>query len=62
MERLLRYRTVLILGLLTGNKGKECNGGKKDHTHDTGGKKLITKKFGAGPVANKKKAEKSLVV
>lgn len=48
--------------LLSRDKGKECNGGKKEHTCDTGGKKLIAKKFGAGLVAYKKKAEESPVV
>lgn len=59
---LLRYRSVFIFCLLSRDKGKEYNGGKKEHTCDTGGKKLIAKKFGAGLVANKKKAEKSPVV
>ena len=38
------------------------HGGKKEHTCDTGGKKLIAKEFGAGLVAYKKKAEESPVV
>lgn len=59
---LLRYRSVFVFCLLSRDKGKECNGGKKEHTCDTGGKKLIAKKFGAGLVAYKKKAEESPVV
>jgi L-asparaginase/Glu-tRNA(Gln) amidotransferase subunit D len=59
---LLRYRSVFVFCLLSRDKGKECNGGKKEHTCDTGGKKLIAKEFGSGLVAYKKKAEESPVV
>ena len=45
-----------------GIKARSVTAAKKEHTGDTGGKKLIAKEFGAGLVAYKKKAEESPVV
>ena len=59
---LLRYRSVFVFCLLSRDKGKEYNGGKKEHTCDTGGKKPIATTSGAGPVAYTPKAPESPAV